>query len=122
MHAAEACPTHASNCAVFVMLQLLVVFLQHAVLCAAPLYISLPPNALVQIVPNATQARSPSLLYEPALSSSTSGFFGAHKKGQWCLQLLLGLGHTADTVAIVIETDFQVGEFTESFQRGASSH
>lgn len=53
------------------MLRFLLVFLQHDVLCAALVRISVPPNGLAETVPNAAQARTLGLLlYEPALSSS----------------------------------------------------
>lgn len=46
---------------------------------------------------------------------------GACKKGQWCLQLLLGPINTANPIGIVIEIGFLVRESLESFQRSASS-
>lgn len=72
------------------MLQFLLVFLQHIVLCAAPLHISLPPNGLIQTVPIAAQARSPGLLYEPALSSSSSDFLGFIRRASDAYCFFLG--------------------------------
>lgn len=79
----EAHPTHASNCATFETLQFLLVFLQHDVLCAVLLHISMPPNGLAQMVPNAAQARIPGLLYVSLpFPVPSSVLLGANKKGQ----------------------------------------
>lgn len=48
--------------------------------------------------------------------SPSSVLLGADKKGQWCLQLLLGPGNTANPIGIVLEIEFLERESLSLFK------